>query len=162
MAKKKVKRRTSAARFPKGYTGDPNADMIIKHPRRKPPKPPRGPKATKGSGRGSVGFSNGKRPATPRGKKDPGGFASPGFKSEGFVGGAKKKKPRSGQAPPSVREKERKGGPPSQRPSSPGRKKTPSRPKFDEWHWGDIKPPKRPRNPPPRKVSPAKKKARKK
>ena len=161
MAKKKVKRRTSAARFPKGYTGDPNADMIIEHPpRKKPPKPPKGPGSSKGTGRGSVGFSNGKRPATPRGKKDPEGFVSPGFRSETFKSGGKKKKPRSGQAPPSVREKERKGGPPSQRPSSPGRKK--AQPKFGDWRWGDIKPPKRPRNAPPRKVRPAKKKTRKK
>ena len=59
------------------------------------------------------------------GKKDPGGVKSPGFKSEGCTGRAKEKKPRSGQSPPSVREKERKGGPPSQRPSSPGKKKQP-------------------------------------
>ena len=59
------------------------------------------------------------------GKKDPGGFKSPGFKSEGFTGRAKEKKPRSGQSPPSTREKERKGGPPSQRPTSPGKKKLP-------------------------------------
>ena len=91
-------------------------------------------------------------PPSPRhkttGKKDPGGFKSPGFKSEGFTGRAKEKKPRSGQSPPSVREKERKGGPPSQRPTSPGKKKAP--PKFGEWRWGDIDPPKRPRNPPPK------------
>tara|TARA_R100001086_G_scaffold241848_1_gene169034 strand:+ start:442 stop:921 length:480 start_codon:yes stop_codon:yes gene_type:complete len=159
MAKKK--KRSTSARFPKGYTGPTDADMVIEHPRTKPSKPPRGPKATKGTGKGSVGFSNGKRPVTPKGKKDPGGFASPGFHSEGFVGGGKKKKPRSGQAPPSVRERERKGGPPSQRPSSPERKKKPP-PKFGEWRWGDIKPPRRPKNAPPRKVRPAKKKARKK
>ena len=71
---------------------------------------------------------SGPTPVSPRhkptGKKDPGGFSSPGFKSDGFKAGGKKK-PRSGQAPPGVLEKERKGGPPSKRPSSPGKKKPP-------------------------------------
>ena len=125
MAEKKVKGRKTSARYPKGYTGPTDTDVVIERPPRKPPKPPRGPKATNGGGKGSVGSSNGKRPATPKGKKDPGGFKSPGFKSEGFTGRAKEKKPRSGQSPPSVREKERKGGPPSQRPTSPGKKKLP-------------------------------------
>ena len=80
----------------------------------------------------------------PTGKKDPGGFKSPGFKSEGFKGRAKEKKPRSGQSPPSTREKERKGGPPSQRPTSPGKKKAPKKPGYpkpsmpENWEkWKD-------------------------
>jgi len=52
--------------------------------------------------------------------KDKGGFKSKGFKSEGFTGRAPAKKPRAGQSPPRVREKEREGGPPSKRTSSPG------------------------------------------
>ena len=85
----------------------------------------------------------------PTGKKDPGGFKSPGFKSEGFTGRAKEKKPRSGQSPPSTREKERKGGPPSQRPSSPGKKTAPKRPPLPKWpipkpSWADKPLPKGP------------------
>ena len=97
-------------------------------------------------------------PPSPRhkttGKKDPGGFKSPGFKSEGFTGRAKEKKPRSGQSPPSVREKERKGGPPSQRPSSPGKKKAPKNPVYPKpsmpegWEkWKDRFPKPQPRKP---------------
>ena len=56
--------------------------------------------------------------------KDKGGFKSKGFKSEGFTGRAPAKKPRAGQSPPRVREKEREGGPPSKRPSS-GKPKKP-------------------------------------
>ena len=103
---------------------------------------------------------------TPRGKPDPGGFKSKGFKSEGFTGRAPEKKPRPGQSPPSTREKERKGGPPSKRPSvSTGKKKV--LPKFGQWHWGDIDPPKRPRKPfpkqnPKKPMKPGKKKTRKK
>ena len=90
----------------------------------------------------------------PTGKKDPGGFKSPGFKSEGFTGRAKEKKPRSGQSPPSTREKERKGGPPSQRPSSPGKKKAPKKPGYPKpsmpegWEkWKDRFPKPKPRKP---------------
>jgi len=111
-------------------------------------------------------------PPSPRhkttGKKDPGGFKSPGFKSEGFTGRAKEKKPRSGQSPPRVREKERKGGPPSQRPTSPGKKKAPKRPKLPKWPipkpgWGQQpKPgPKIPPKPKPRKPKKPMGKARK-
>ena len=96
----------------------------------------------------------------PTGKKDPGGFKSPGFKSEGFTGRAKEKKPRAGQSPPRVREKERKGGPPSQRPTSPGKKKAPKKPGYtrpsmpEGWEkWKDRfpkpKPGPRPERPKP-------------
>jgi hypothetical protein len=110
-------------------------------------------------------------PPSPRhkttGKKDPGGFKSPGFKSEGFTGRAKEKKPRSGQSPPSTREKERKGGPPSQRPTSPGKKKA-GRPPMPKWPipkpgWGQQpKPgPRIPKKPKPRKPKKPMGKARK-
>ena len=89
----------------------------------------------------------------PTGGKDPGGFSSPGFKSDGFKAGGKKK-PRSGQAPPGVLEKERKGGPPSQRPSSPGKKKAPKKPGYPKpsmpegWEkWKDRFPKPKPRKP---------------
>jgi len=151
---KKVKRKASSRRFPIGYKGPPDADVIIQPPRRKPPK---GPKSSKGGGKGSVGFSNGKRPETPKGKKDPGGFASPGFKSEGFQSG--KKTPKTGP-PPSVRAREEKRAKQPPPVKYGGKKKKPPT-KFGEWHWGDIDPPKRPRRP-KKPMKPAKKKARKK
>ena len=109
------------------------------------------------------------------GKKDPGGFKSPGFKSEGFTGLAKEKKPRSGQSPPSTREKERKGGPPSQyAPPSPfpgkpkgkpkgvpiyPRPEPKPRPKGVPIYPKPIKPPRKPGT---KVMTPMKKKAKKK
>jgi len=97
-----------------------------------------------------------------KGAKDKGGFKSKGFKSEGFTGRAPEKKPRPGQTPPSTREKERKGGPPSKRPSvSKGKKKPPSRWAKPPEGWGSRpsfpKPkPRKPKKPMPLPPGPRK------
>ena len=61
----------------------------------------------------------------PTGKKDPGGFVSPGFTSEGFQAG--KKTPKTGP-PPSVRAREEKRAKQPPPVKYAGKKKAPKRP----------------------------------
>jgi len=77
--------------------------------------------------------------ATPKGstrKKDPGGFVSPGFKSEGFQAG--KRKTKTGP-PPSVRARDEKRAKQPPPVKYAGKKKAPKRPKLPPW---PIEPPK--------------------
>ena len=77
--------------------------------------------------------------ATPKGttkKKDPGGFVSPGFKSEGFQAG--KRKTKTGP-PPSVRARDEKRAKQPPPVKYGGKKKAPKRPALPKW---PIDPPK--------------------